>query len=141
MEGGEPVSFGRSISVPLLGRVAGGPPILAETIGAPEMLPLPLSLLRRSDESGRNLFALEVFGNSMRDAGIADGDIVVARKQETAADGDIIVALIGDEATVKTFYRESNGAIRLQPENPDYAPIYPEDISILGKVAMAIKRF
>ncbi len=141
MEGGAPVAFGRSVCVPLLGRVAGGAPILADEASAPEMLPLPVSLLRRGDESGRNLFALEVYGDSMRDAGIADGDIVVARKQETATDGDIVVALIGDEATVKTFYRENGGVVRLQPENPDYAPIYTEDVSILGKVAMAIKRF
>src|SRR5579875_3373039 len=84
MEGGSPIALGQSVCVPLLGRVAGGPPMLAEECRAPEMLPLPLSLLRRSDETGRDLFALEVYGNSMRDAGIADGEIVVARKQETA---------------------------------------------------------
>jgi repressor LexA len=141
MEDGAPVAFGRSVCVPLLGRVAGGAPILAEQFATPEMLPLPLSLLRRGDETGRDLFALEVCGNSMRDAGIADGDIVVARKQETASDGDIVVALIGEEATVKTFYRENGGVVRLQPENPEYEPIFTEDVSILGKVAMAIKRF
>ena len=69
------------------------------------MLPLPVSLLRRG-ESGQTLFALEVYGNSMQGAGIADGDIVVAHRQQTASDGDIVVALLGDEATVKTFYRE-----------------------------------
>ncbi len=141
MEGGIPVALGQSVCVPLLGRVAGGAPILAEQSRSPEMLPLPVSLLRRGDETGRNLFALEVYGNSMRDAGIADGDIVIARKQETASDGDIVVALIGEEATVKTFYRENGGVVRLQPENPDYEPIFTEDVSIMGKVAMAIKRF
>lgn len=141
MEGGVPVAFGRSVCVPLLGRVAGGVPILAEQSSAPEMLPLPVSLLRRGDETGRNLFALEVYGDSMRDAGIGDGDIVIARRQETAQDGEIVVALLGDEATVKTFYRENSGVVRLQPENPDYEPIFAEEVSIMGKVAMAIKRF
>lgn len=141
MEGGAPVALGRSVCVPLLGRVAGGAPILAEQSSAPEMLPLPLSLLRRGDETGRDLFALEVYGDSMRDAGIGDGDIVVARRQETAQDGEIVVALLGDEATVKTFYRENSGVVRLQPENPDYEPIFAEEVSIMGKVAMAIKRF
>lgn len=141
MEGGAPVALGRAVCVPLLGRVAGGAPILAEQSSAPEMLPLPLSLLRRGDETGRDLFALEVYGDSMRDAGIGDGDIVVARRQETAQDGEIVVALLGDEATVKTFYRENSGVVRLQPENPDYEPIFAEEVAIMGKVAMAIKRF
>ncbi len=140
MEGGERIAMGRSVCVPLLGRVAGGTPILADQSYTPEMLPLPVSLLRRGDQSGRDLFALEVYGNSMRDAGIGDGDIVVARKQNTASDGDIVVALLEEEATVKTFYREKTG-VRLQPENPDYDPIFANDVKILGKVAMAIKRF
>ncbi len=140
MEGGERLSMGRSVSVPLLGRVAGGAPIVVDAQAHPEMLPIPVSLLRRGDQAGRDLFALEVYGNSMRDAGIADGDIVVARRQSTADDRDIVVALLGDETTVKTFYREAKG-IRLQPENPDYDPIYADDVVIMGKVALAIKRF
>ena len=140
MEGGERVTMGRSVCVPLVGRVAGGIPILAEQSHSPEMLPIPVSLLRRGDQSGRDLFALEVYGNSMRDVGIGDGDIVIARKQNTAGDGDIVVALLGEEATVKTFYREADG-VRLQPENPDYEPIFAADVTIMGKVAMAIKRF
>jgi repressor LexA len=140
MEGGERVTMGRSVSVPLVGRVAGGAPILAEQSQNPEMLPVPVSLLRRGDQSGRNLFALEVYGDSMRNAGIADGDIVIARKQNTASDGDIVVALIGEEATVKKFYREVDG-VRLEPDNPDYEPIFAADVTIMGKVAMAIKRF
>ena len=140
MENGEQVAMGRSVCVPLLGRVAGGAPILAQQSDSPEMLPLPVSLLRRGDQSGRDLFALEVYGNSMRDAGISDGDIVVARRQNMATDGDIVVALIGEEATVKTFYRETSG-VRLQPENSDYQPIFAPEVIIMGKVAMAIKRF
>lgn len=140
MEGGERLSMGRSVSVPLLGRVAGGTPIVVDAQQNPEMLPIPVSLLRRGDQAGRDLFALEVYGNSMRDAGIGDGDIVVARRQSTADDRDIVVALLGEETTVKTFYREAGG-IRLQPENPDYDPIYASDVVIMGKVALAIKRF
>ncbi|MGI4787439.1 MAG: transcriptional repressor LexA [Janthinobacterium lividum] len=140
MDNGERLTMGRSVSVPLLGRVAGGTPILAQQSENPEMLPIPVSLLRRSDQNGRDLFALEVYGNSMRDAGIGDGDIVVARRQSTAADGDIVVALLGEEATVKTFFRDING-VRLQPENPDYEPIFAAEVTIMGKVAMAIKRF
>ena len=139
MEGGTPMLLGQSVCVPLLGRVAGGAPILAEQSAAPEMLPLPVSLLRRG-ESGQTLFALEVYGNSMQGIGIGDGDIVVAHRQQTASNGDIVVALLGDEATVKTFYREPDG-VRLQPENPDYEPILSQDVRIMGKVAMAIKRF
>lgn len=139
-EDGEPVTLGRSVCVPLLGRVAGGSPLLAIEEGTPEMLPLPLTLLPRGVETTRDLFALEVYGDSMRDAGIADGDIVVARKQPTARNGEIVIALIDDEATVKTFYKET-GRIRLQPENPDFEPIYAIDVSILGRVTLAIKRF
>jgi len=141
MESGAPVSLGRSVCVPLIGRVAGGAPLLAEQNVVPEMLPLPMALLRRGDHSGQNLFALEVYGNSMQGAGIGDGDIVIARKAQTAEDGDIVVALLGEEATVKTFHRESGGMVRLQPENPDFEPIYSNDVSILGTVTMAIKRF
>ena len=140
MEDGVPVSFGRSIRVPMLGRVAGGAPVFSEQATAPEWLPLPATLMSRGDETGRNMFALEVYGDSMRNAGISDGDIVVARKQSTAKDGDIVIALLGDETTVKTFYREPDG-IRLQPENPDFEPIKGKDIVIIGKVTMAIKRF
>lgn len=139
-EDGEPVTLGRSFCVPLLGRVAGGAPLLAQQDNSPEMLPLPLSLLPRGVETTRDLFALEVYGDSMRNAGIADGDIVVARKQSTARDGDIVIALIEDEATVKTFFKEKD-RVRLQPENPDFEPIYAVDVSILGKVTLAIKRF
>jgi repressor LexA len=121
MEDGMPITLGRSVCVPLLGRVAGGPPILAEESPTPEMLPVPTALLRRG-ETAKNFFALEVYGDSMQGIGIGDGDIV------------------GDEATVKRFYKESD-RIRLQPENPDYSPIFAQDVQIMGKVAMTIKWF
>jgi len=137
MDHGQPLNPVRTVSVPLLGHVAGGAPIFAEENMAPDTLPLPTSFFSRGVE---DLFALEVTGNSMRDAGIADGDIVVARKQNTAANGDIVVALLEDEATVKTYYRERDH-IRLQPENPDFEPILAREVHVLGKVALAIKRF
>jgi len=138
--GGDPISMGRAVCVPLLGRVAGGAPILAHQSDEPEMLPLPQSLLPRGTETGKDLFALEVYGDSMRDAGISDGDIVIAKRQNSARDGEIIVALIGEEATVKTFYAEAD-YIRLQPENPAFEPIFTKDMTVLGKVTLSIKRF
>jgi repressor LexA len=140
MDEGSPMQLGRAICVPLLGKVAGGAPMLAEQSDTPEMLPLPLSLLPRGSENGRDLFALEVSGRSMVNAGIDNGDIVIARKQTTARDGEIVVALIGDDATVKTFYGEKDG-VRLQPQNPDFEPIFSQDVAILGRVLLAIKKF
>ena len=138
--GGDRITQSRSVCVPLLGRVAGGPPVLAEPELDPEMLPLPLSLLPRGTETGDDLFALEVYGQSMVNAGIANGDIVVARRQSTARNGDIVVALLDDEATVKTYFVEPEG-IRLQPENPDFDPIITRDAVVIGKVTLSIKRF
>ena len=88
---------------------------------------------------GKELFALHVSGLSMRDAGILDGDYVVAERVSTADDGDIVVAMIDDEATVKRLYREKN-QVRLQPENPDFQPIYSDHASVLGKV-IAVMRY
>jgi repressor LexA len=115
--------------LPLLGQIAAGGPLLAEqnvedSIAVPETL--------------RGDFVLRVKGESMIEAGILDGDLVVVRRAQDARNGDIVVALAGDdesadEATVKTFYRE-NGRIRLQPENAALEPIYAEHVQILGKV-------
>ena len=76
----------------------------------------------------------------MKCAGILDGDLVVARKVSTAEDGEMIVALIEDEATVKYLYREAD-RIRLQPDNPDYEPIYATDVAVIGKVAAVIRYY
>lgn len=140
MEGGAPLTMGRSICVPLLGTVRGGPLTLAAQDPDAEMLPLPVSLLPKGTDMSHELFALKVRGDSMRDAGITNGDIVVARKQPTARDGEIVIAMVEDEATVKTFYKEKN-RFRLQPENPEFEPIYIDDVSILGRVTLAIKQF
>lgn len=122
------------IQVPIVGRVAAGQPILAveEVEGY-----VPYSL---PHEGSEEYFALNVRGESMKDAGILNGDIVVIRKTPTARDGEIVVALIEDEATVKRFYREKD-RIRLQPENPDFSPIYTRDVLILGKVVAVFRYY
>lgn len=124
----------RFVSVPLVGRIAAGQPLLAaENIDG--FIPIPSDMAQ-----GEDFFALKVQGDSMRDAGIFHGDIIVARQQSTANNGDIVVALLEDEATVKKFFRE-NGHIRLQPENPAYAPIITQNVQVLGKVALSIRQF
>ena len=87
------------------------------------------------NESGGELFGLHVRGDSMRDAGILDGDLAIVRKQSTARSGEIVVALVGDEATVKTL-RRVNRRVELHPANPGYAPIVPDphEFLLLGKV-------
>jgi len=118
--------------LPLLGRIAAGGPLLAEQ-EIEERMAVPEPLGRNAD------FLLRVKGESMIEAGILDGDIVVVHRQADARAGDIVVALVGDdetadEATVKTFHREKDGRIRLQPENSSLAPLYPEHVEVLGKV-------
>jgi repressor LexA len=113
--------------LPLVGQVAAGAPILAEE-NIEDHIEVPA---QAGGEAGQ--FVLKVKGESMIDAGILDGDYVVVQKQETARDGEIIVALVGEEATVKTFYRESDH-IRLQPENPTMEPIRTRDVQILGRM-------
>jgi repressor LexA len=120
------IDYGRVRVVPVVGQVAAGEPILAaENIES--TMPLPAEV---ADES---TFILKIRGDSMIDAGVFDGDFVVVRQQNTANNGDIVVALIEDEATVKTFYREAD-RIRLQPQNPTMDPIYARDVLVLGKV-------
>jgi repressor LexA len=113
--------------LPLVGSVAAGQPILAEE-NIEDYVEVP-------GEAGgdRGEFLLKVRGDSMIEAGILDGDYVVVRRQDDARDGEIIVALVEEEATVKTFYRE-DGHIRLQPENREMAPIIVEDVDVQGRV-------
>lgn len=118
--------------LPLIGRIAAGGPLLAEE-AIEEQIAVPEPLGRDAD------FLLRVKGESMIEAGILDGDVVVVRRQDDARTGEIVVALVGDdetadEATVKTFHREPDGRIRLQPENSALEPLYPEHVEILGKV-------
>ena len=86
------------------------------------------------------MFALRVSGKSMIEAGILDGDIVIVEKTPTAVNGDIVVALIDDEATVKTFYKE-NGHFRLQPENSTMLPIIVNSLMILGRVVASVRYY
>lgn len=127
-----PVYRGRS--VPLVGRVTAGLPILA-TENIEDYLVLPQSLQGRGD-----LFALRVQGESMIEAGIEDGDIVVLRRQETAENGEIVVAMIDDEATLKRIYYE-DGHVRLQPENAAMEPIYADEVVILGRLLALFRQY
>ncbi|MDD3229780.1 MAG: transcriptional repressor LexA [Oscillospiraceae bacterium] len=123
------------LQVPILGRVEAGQPILAveEVEGYVSYAPAHHS----QDDV---FFALNVHGESMRDAGILDGDIVIAKQTPDAENGEIVIAMIDSEATVKRFYREEN-RVRLQPENPDFSPIYSTEVSILGKVVALYRNY
>ncbi len=129
----EPLPSGTSL--PLLGRVAAGRPI--EAIAAPETIEVPDILLR-----GENNFALRVVGESMVDEGIRDGDIVVVKRQRDAENGQTVVALVGDDATIKQFYRRG-GRIELRPANPRMRSILVEegDLQIQGIVIGLIRKF
>ena len=128
------VSGEKTVPVPVLGRVTAGMPVLAvEEIEG--YVPISESVRR-----GRELFALRIDGDSMINAGILDGDIVVVCKTPVAENGEIVVALIEDEATVKRFYREE-GHIRLQPENPAYDPIIVEECMLLGTVVSVVRYY
>ena len=115
------------VDVPLVGKITAGAPILAiENIT--DSFPIPMDFVGNSES-----FMLTVRGESMIEAGILDGDYILVRRQKSATNGEIVVALIEDEATVKTFYKEKNH-IRLQPENSTMDPIIVPDCEILGKV-------
>ena len=130
--GGTP--SGNTVRVPIIGKVAAGMPILAvENYDGYIDIPRPSSRSASND-----LFALKVQGESMIEIGIMDGDLIVVEKCNTAKDGDIIVALVEDEATVKTFYKEDN-RFRLQPENSSMKPIYVDELIVLGKVVASMR--
>ena len=118
--------------IPLIGTVTAGMPILA-TQQIEDYIAL-------SGINGSNLFALHVKGDSMINAGIFDGDIVVVEQTPVADNGEIVVALIDEEATVKRFYKE-NGHFRLQPENDKYDPIIVEECAILGRVKTLVRNY
>lgn len=125
------------IDIPVVGRVAAGTPILAEQ-NIEDTFPIPA----RYASKGSN-YMLKVRGESMIEAGIMDGDLILVQQAETADNGEIVVAMIDgfeSEATVKTFYKE-NGHIRLQPENSSMSPIIVNDVKILGKVKGVFRYF
>ena len=115
------------VNVPIVGRVAAGEPLLAEQ-NIEEYFPIPMEFM-----PNKQTFLLKVCGESMINAGILNGDYVLAQEENTAHNGDMVVAMIEDGATVKTFYKEE-GVIRLQPENDFMDPIIVPDCTILGKV-------
>jgi repressor LexA len=119
--------------LPLVGRVAAGAPVLADE-NIEDYVPVP-ELVGGDDGE----FVLRVKGDSMREAGILEGDLVVVRPQDVASDGDVVVALVGEEATVKRFFREADH-VRLQPENPTMEPIRTKEVRVLGKVVGLLRR-
>ena len=123
----------RPSGLPLVGNVAAGQPILAEE-NIEEYVSVPE--LAGGDEGE---YVLTVRGDSMKNAGILAGDYVVVRPQETATNGDIVVALVGEEATVKRFYKESDH-VRLQPENSTMEPIRSREVRVLGRVVGVMRK-
>jgi repressor LexA len=119
--------------LPVVGQVAAGQPVLADE-NIEEYVPVPG--IAGGDDGE---FVLRVKGDSMKDAGILEGDFVIVRRQETAGDGDIVVALVGEEATVKRFFREDDH-VRLQPENQTMEPIRTREAQVLGRVVGLCRR-
>ena len=126
------------LEIPLVGQVAAGLPILAEE-NIEEYVKLPTSMVKQNNKS-EGTYMLKVKGDSMINVGIYSGDYIIVSKCQTAENGQIVVALIENEATVKTFYKEKDH-IRLQPENDTMEPIIVKDVQILGKVVGLIRRF
>ena len=125
-----------SITIPLLGNVAAGKPI--EAIEGNDTIDVPQSMIRKRDS-----YALRVTGDSMMDEGILDGDIILIEERPDPRNGDVVVATVDGEATVKRFYREKNGSVRLQPSNPAYKPIVVEngDLKIRGGVVGLVRQY
>jgi repressor LexA len=132
-----PQKSSKAIELPLLGRVAAGAPI--EAIETNDALTIPEEFVRRP----RNAFALRVQGESMIGEGILDGDYIVVEKRPAADNGETVVAVVNGEATVKKLYRERGGKIRLQPANPQMAPILvkEKELEIRGVVVAVLRKY
>ncbi len=132
-----PQKTAQALELPLLGQVAAGLPI--EAVEIQDVLSVPVDLLRRPHES----FALQVKGRSMVDEGILDGDFIVVEKRPNADNGETVVALIHGDATVKKFYREPGGRVRLQPANPEVEPIMVDEteVEIRGVVSAVVRKY
>lgn len=122
------------VNVPIVGRVAAGQPILA-TENVENYFPIPMEMMPNAQT-----FMLRVKGESMINAGIFDGDLILVQQQSTARNGDMVVALVDDSATVKTYYKEADH-FRLQPENDFMDPIIVKEVTILGKVFGVFRLF
>lgn len=134
LEAGFEVPQRELISVPIVGNITAGVPILAVE-NVEDTFPIPVDYVHND-----TVFMLWVKGESMIEAGIFDKDLILVRQQQDAKNGDIVVALIEDYATVKTFYKEKD-FIRLQPENASMSPIIVKDVTILGKVIGLFRKF
>jgi repressor LexA len=132
-----PQKTAQALELPLLGQVAAGVPI--EAVEIQDALAIPVDLVQRPHEA----FALQVKGRSMIDEGILDGDFIVVEKRPSADNGETVVALIQGEATVKKFYREPDGRIRLQPANPEMEPIVvgEAEVEIQGVVSAVLRKY
>jgi repressor LexA len=122
------------LSVPVLGSVAAGKPLFAEENLA-GWIQVPAASLKKGQH-----FALQVRGDSMKDAGIMDGDVVVVAHQETAENGEIVVAMVDEAVTLKRFFVEKN-RVRLKAENPKYPPLYTQNVRILGRLAFLMRSY
>ncbi len=134
--------FERALRVPIVGRIRAGEPVLAQEQVEGHVVVDGGWIGGASSAEAVQHFALAVRGDSMINAGILDGDFVIVRQQPTAADGDIVVALIGDEATIKRFFKEGE-RVRLQPEHPTMEPLLvekPQTLTILGKVVAVFRK-
>ena len=125
----------KGYKIPVLGSVAAGKPIFCE-----EDYENTIYLSEPFVRPGNSYFALHVKGSSMINAGINDGDIAIIKQQSTANDGDIVVAIIDDSVTLKRFFKEAT-RIRLQAENPDFNPVYSQDVKVLGKLSHIIREY
>ncbi len=131
---------GTGLVLPLLGRIAAGMPI--EKCAQDDKLRLEEIFSGRTTARRGEMFALQVEGESMRDEGILDGDYVIVERRQTARNGERVVALLEDgETTLKTYFRERNGTIRLQPANPEFAPIIVKDCTVQGVVIGVLRRY
>jgi repressor LexA len=128
------------LQFPLVGKIAAGRPI--EKCAQDETLRLEELFGPRRGQSQGTMFALQVDGWSMRDEGIFDGDYVIVERRETARNGERVVAMLPDgETTLKTFFKERDGRIRLQPANPDFEPIMVDQCVIQGVVVGVMRRY
>ena len=123
------------VEIPLLGTIAAGKPLFCD-----ENYENTLHISQEFVKDGQKYFALHVRGTSMKDAGILDGDVAIVRQCNSASDGEIVVALIDDSVTLKRFFKESS-RIRLQPENPDFKPIYSQDVQVLGVLSNILRTY
>jgi repressor LexA len=129
----------RSLTIPILGAVAAGRPLFAEE-NMEGNVQVPESLLPKGPQAKGRYFALRVKGDSMKEAGIMDGDLTLIRHQASADNGDIVVALVDEAVALKRFFLEKN-RVALRSENPAYPPIYTQNVRVLGKLQLLLRSY